>query len=71
MLPGIVKNVVYGTFFHRKYGNSVTVNVANPVAFSISGKFKQLLCQEERVPRPLVKKNGSNGFTLFWPSNEF
>ncbi|XP_019850778.1 PREDICTED: LOW QUALITY PROTEIN: unconventional myosin-Id-like [Amphimedon queenslandica] len=52
----------------RKYGHTIKVNVANPVPFSVSGKYRQLDCQSENVPRPLVKKN-REGFTLIWPFN--
>ena len=55
----------------RKCGNTLRVNVTNPLPFSVSGKYKQLFCQEDKVPRPLIKKNGGNGFILFWPVSAY
>ena len=58
-------------FSYRKCGNTLRVNVTNPLPFSVSGKYKQLFCQEDKVPRPLIKKNGGNGFILFWPVSAY
>jgi len=55
----------------RKFGRQLSINVANPLHFSMGGKRKELHFQEDRVARPVLRKNSSNHMVLFWPTAGF
>ena len=55
----------------RKFGRQLSISVANPLHISLGGKQKQLHFQEDRVARPILRKNTANYMILYWPTAGF
>ncbi len=58
-------------FSPRKYGKRLEVIVANPLVFNVGSKQKELHFQEDRVARPVLRKNNAHHLILTWPTSGF
>ncbi len=62
---------LFRSYVRRKYGKKLEVIVANPLVFNVGTKQKELHFQEDRVARPVLRKNNAHHFVLTWPTSGF